>query len=129
MGAWARKVLLFAVLSVVGRRTLAQDQIIGNNRPCEQPANDPDPNNPTDNLSCPNTNPNILQCYRQDQLCDGTQDCPGGSDESVNLVALECSDQRFACSPGVFVPLTALCNGTDECVGGDDETTTICESG
>ena len=134
MGAWARKLLLFAVLSIVCRRTFAQDEIIGNSRPCERPGNDPDPNNPTDNLSCPNLDPNTLQCYRQDQLCDGVTNCIGGSDESTDLVALQCDSTNpnrgtFSCSPGENVPLTALCDGNRNCTAGDDETTTLCESG
>ena len=133
MGAWARKLLLFSVLSVVGRRTFAQDAIIGNSRPCEQLGSDHNSSNPTDNLSCPNINPNILECYRRDQLCNGLDDCTGGSDESTNLVALQCDPNNtprgnFACSLGETVQLTALCDGNRDCTGGGDETTTLCES-
>ena len=128
MERWARKLLLFAALSIIARRTFAQDLNIGNARPCQQSGADPDPNNAEDNLSCPNVNPNILMCYSRAQLCDGSTFCNGGSDEGANLVALECANSRFACTPGVFVTLDQLCDGDANCVNGDDETTTICES-
>ena len=134
MGKWARKLLLFAALSVVTSRTFAQDLMIGTFLPCDQSGVDPDPNNAEDNFSCPILDQNILQCYSTAQLCDGSRICSGGSDEGDNLVALECDPinnllrGQFACSPGIFVQLSDLCDGNRNCDNGDDETTTICES-
>ena len=48
--------------------------------------------NAIDNLSCPNLNPNELDCYSQAQLCDGITDCTGGSDEGNNIVSLVCGE-------------------------------------
>ena len=150
MVAQGRKLVLLSLLLAVVQRAAGQDLLIGNLRPCEvDPAADPDSNNPTDNLSCPRLD-DALQCYSQGQLCNGTEDCMGGSDEGENLVALDCgknvpyifvfliftyyynilrADVRaFFCSPGEPVPLTALCDGNQDCTGGDDETTTLCES-
>ena len=42
-----------------------------------------------DNLSCPRDD-GTLQCYSRSQLCNGNQDCVGGSDEGLNLNALDC---------------------------------------
>lgn len=51
---------------------------IGFARPCGE-----------DNLSCPRLD-EALQCYTQAELCNGIQDCDGGSDEGQDLVSLEC---------------------------------------
>ena len=90
MTAQGRKRVLFCLLLALAQRAAGQDLLIGNQRPCQDPASDPDPNNPTDNLSCPRLD-TVLQCYGQDQLCDGTRQCDGGSDEGDNLVALTCA--------------------------------------
>ena len=42
-----------------------------------------------DNLSCPRDD-GALQCYRRSQLCDGVEFCDDGSDEGLNLNALDC---------------------------------------
>ncbi|CAI8032806.1 hypothetical protein GBAR_LOCUS18527, partial [Geodia barretti] len=59
--------------------------------------------------------------------------CSGGSDEGLNLAALDCDSgdpagSTFACSPGIEVSASTLCDGNRDCPGGDDETTTICEN-
>jgi len=150
MAAQGRKLVVLSLLLAVVQRAAGQDLLIGSLRPCEvDSATDPDPNNPTDNLSCPRLDDD-LQCYSQAQLCNNQTDCMGGSDEGENLVALDCGknvpyifmfliftccsnilfagEQAFFCSPGEPVPLTALCDGNQDCTGGDDETTTLCES-
>ena len=89
--AWvvARKVTLLCLLLAVVRRTAGQGTI-GGSLPCEAAGQDPDANNDADNLSCPNLDPNVLQCYSEAELCNGNNFCNGGSDEGTNLVALEC---------------------------------------
>ena len=57
---------------------------IGNSLPCEE-----------DNFSCPrigNLSIIPLQCYTQEELCNGVDLCEGGSDEGNNetIVSLEC---------------------------------------
>ena len=89
-----RKVVLVCLLLAVVQRTVGQSFSSGNALPCEQPGEDPDPNHDRDNLSCPLLDPNDLKCYSRDMLCDGNEDCDGGSDEGVNLVALECGKLR-----------------------------------
>ena len=38
-----------------------------------------------DNLSCPR-NDGVLQCIPRSNLCDNTQQCPGGTDEGNPLI-------------------------------------------
>ena len=92
--AMRRKAVLVCLLLAVVQRTVGQRFSIGNDLPCEEPGEDPDPNNDRDNFSCPLVDPNALQCYSRDMLCDGNEFCDGGSDEGTNLVALECSKLR-----------------------------------
>lgn len=89
--AWvvARKVTLLCLLLAVVRRAAGQGTI-GGSLPCEGPGQNPDPNNDADNLSCPNTDQTILQCYSEAELCNGIPFCNGGSDEGTDLVALDC---------------------------------------
>jgi len=90
MAAQGRKLVVLSLLLAVVQRVAGQDLLIGNSRPCEDVVGaDPDPNNPTDNLSCPRLDTE-LQCYPEAQLCDGVEQCAGGSDEGTNLVALTC---------------------------------------
>ena len=84
-----RKVVLFCLLLTVAQRVVGQSSV-GVELPCQAPSSDPDPNNPRDNLSCPNTDPSILECYSRAELCNNVQFCTGGSDEGADLVALEC---------------------------------------
>ena len=90
MAAQGCRLVVFSLLLAVAQRAAGQDLLIGNLRPCQDPASDPDSINPTDNLSCPRLD-SALQCYRQDQLCDGTEQCVGGADEGVDLIALACN--------------------------------------
>ena len=85
-----RKLTLLALLLAVVRRAAGQGAV-GVSFPCEAPGEDPDPQFPTDNLSCPIANQAFLECYSRAQLCDGVNDCSGGSDEGATLVSLECS--------------------------------------
>ena len=84
-----RKVVLFCLLLAVVRRASGQG-LIGIALPCQDPNVDPDQDNPRDNFSCPRFD-GMLQCYSFDELCDGDAFCASGSDEGMDLIALECS--------------------------------------
>ena len=84
-----RNVVLFCLLLAVVRRASGQG-LIGIELPCQDPNIDPDPDNFRDNFSCPRLD-EALQCYSFDELCDDIALCEGGSDEGMDLVALECS--------------------------------------
>ena len=72
-----RKAVLLCLLAAV-QRAVGQSPI-GASLPCEAVGEDPDQNNPRDNLACPSFSG--LQCFSSAQLCDGPNDCPGGTDE------------------------------------------------
>ena len=93
--AMRRKVVLFCLLLAVVQRALGQG-IIGSTLPCEAPGEDPDPNNPEDNLSCPFQDQSIMRCYSRTELCNGAQFCAGSTDEGVNIVSLNCSKLSIA---------------------------------
>ena len=84
-----RKFLLIFILSLIARRGSGQG-IIGATFPCEDLIPNPNPNDNTDNLSCPNTDQSVLVCYPRSELCNDVQFCAGGSDEGRDLVALDC---------------------------------------
>ena len=84
----ARKLVLLFLLFAVARRTAGQG-ISGQTFPCEAAGEDPNPNDPEDNLSCPGLT-NDLVCYSRAELCSGIPFCSGGSDEGLNLLALDC---------------------------------------
>ena len=89
MTALGNKLVVVCLFLAVAHRVAGQDLRLGNLRPCQDPGADPDASNPEDNLSCPRLD-QVLQCYSEAQLCNGVEDCDGGSDEGADLVALEC---------------------------------------
>ncbi|CAJ0573858.1 unnamed protein product, partial [Mesorhabditis spiculigera] len=62
-------------------------------------------------------------CLYSSQICDGTNDCPLGDDESPELCsAYECHESQFKCPNGTkCLPVTAVCDGHDDCGDGSDE--------
>ena len=75
-----RKVAMLYLLLAMFLLSAGQNITIGNLKPCGD-----------DNLSCPNVNASILECYRSSQICDRIQNCTGGTDESFGIVSLQCS--------------------------------------
>ena len=76
--AGCKVALLCVLFSAAVRRAEGQGNI-ATFRPCG-----------VDNLSCPNTDPTILECYTRNELCNDFDDCDGGSDEGRDLVSLDC---------------------------------------
>ncbi|XP_063147077.1 CD320 antigen isoform X2 [Candoia aspera] len=68
-------------------------------------------------------------CLPFERFCDGHEDCPDGSDESVLLcgspVALleeDCENDEFRCHPGAeCFPVVFKCDGHPDCQDGGDE--------
>ena len=55
-------------------------------------------------------------CLHTDFICDRTQHCMDGSDESESLCSPPCSTGMFACANGLqCIPRSALCNGFGNC--------------
>ena len=80
--------------------------------PCEADGEDPDPENPMDNLSCPFSD-EVLQCISLSEICDGESVCFGGYDEGgvfeqigsgsgemQNSIMFDCS--KFSLPPQLF---------------------------
>ena len=93
--------------------TVLQAGVVETSLPCEAEEEDPDEENPMDNLSCPFADE--LQCISVSELCNGASVCMGGYDEGgpsddeggssgsggiPTTVMLECS--RF------FLPIPVL---------------------
>ncbi|KOB73623.1 Uncharacterized protein OBRU01_10394 [Operophtera brumata] len=57
-------------------------------------------------------------CVSKDWICDGTQDCPGGEDETSCDV---CDKNKFRCRSGTCILKRWLCDGYADCPGGEDE--------
>jgi hypothetical protein len=110
--------------------------------PCEAEEEDPDEENPMDNLSCPFADE--LQCISVSELCNGVSVCMGGYDEGgpsddeegfsgsggiPTTFVLECSNRTFQCSSTEeYLLIDALCNGVKDCENGEDETNVLCEN-
>ncbi|CAL4092446.1 unnamed protein product, partial [Meganyctiphanes norvegica] len=73
-----------------------------------------------DNLiNCPGVSTNILE----DDLCDGTCDCPGDIAEcwDENLPKCSCSENEFLCDGSRCIGAHLVCDGRQNCADGTDE--------
>ncbi|XP_026815140.1 modular serine protease-like isoform X2 [Rhopalosiphum maidis] len=62
------------------------------------------------------------QCINKSSICDGTQDCNDGSDETLSLCeTLRCENNKFRCKYGACVNMDSKCDGVQQCADGSDE--------
>ncbi|KAK4877880.1 hypothetical protein RN001_010386 [Aquatica leii] len=68
------------------------------------------------------------QCIAEEKLCDGTEDCSDGSDETNDCVnIIPCSSHfLFQCGYGACIDKKFQCDGKNDCKDGSDESEAAC---
>ncbi|KAK2188604.1 hypothetical protein NP493_127g02041 [Ridgeia piscesae] len=61
------------------------------------------------------------KCIPSVKLCDGTQDCPEGEDEALELCRVPCSEHEFTCTNGACINKEWLCDADNDCGDNSDE--------
>lgn len=68
-------------------------------------------------------------CIEGFSLCDGSKECPDGSDETEAVckqLKIKCPPLTFQCAYGACIDGNKKCNGQVDCADGSDETALAC---
>ncbi|XP_064535556.1 modular serine protease-like [Drosophila montana] len=66
-------------------------------------------------------------CIPEQKMCDGSNDCIDGRDESVDLCMKLYKSGHFQCANGNLIEKNKTCDNTFDCPDGSDELLNICD--